>query len=282
MSLNRVQLCVAGLTLALLGCEISASRRMDPGAGVGVGVFAATIPVKINFQPEGVMPPDGYLVDTGLVFGDRGNGYLYGWDVDNSAAARERKSARSPDILHDTFLHLQKPLPDVKWEIAVPDGIYNVHVVSGDPDNYDSDFQLKVEEEIAIAGVPDETTSWFDKTVRVIVADGLLTVSNGPAAMNNKINYIEISSSGTMDPVPPPDAGAPAPAPDAAAPTGPTGPPPSTGPAVDARPGPLPGPITTPGSAWGCSAAGPETPRSPWVLALLGALAAIFRPRRRR
>lgn len=46
--------------------------------------------VKINFQREGAEVPEGYLPDTGLVFGDRGNGFSYGWDHDVTDGTRKR------------------------------------------------------------------------------------------------------------------------------------------------------------------------------------------------
>src|SRR5207244_7134905 len=59
----------------------------------------------INFQPTGVPVPAGYRADYGLAFGDRGNGFSYGWDVDNSAntAVRDVMS----DVRYDTLIAME-------------------------------------------------------------------------------------------------------------------------------------------------------------------------------
>jgi uncharacterized protein (TIGR03382 family) len=270
MKLNPVQLATCAVAFCGIGCIAAADSSPRRSA-----LQAETVSVKINFQPASTPVPAGYLADTGDVFGDRGNGFLYGWDMDNAAAARERMSPMSPDVLHDTFIHMQKGVPDARWEIAVPDGTYDVHLVSGDPMNFDSDFQINVEDKLCISGVPTPDMPWYDNTVRVIVADGLLTVSNAPTGMNNKVDFIEITTAdGAPPPAPKPDAGAP---PTTTPP--PTTPPPTTPPPTTAPPpgggadaGRPPGPITTPGSQWGCAAAGSGATSSPWVLLLLALL----------
>jgi uncharacterized protein (TIGR03382 family) len=276
MKLNCVQLWVAAL--CAVGCSQGVS---DPSLRRSAARTAAeTVSVKINFQPVGVPPPAGYLADTGDAFGDRGNGFLYGWDMDNSAAARERMSPESPDLLHDTFIHMQKGVPDARWEIAVPDGSYDVHLVSGDPMNFDSDFQINVEDKLIISGIPTPAMPWYDNTVRVVVADGLLTISNAPTGMNDKVNFIEIDTADGPGPVAETDGGTPpardagsAPPPNMPPPNmpPPNMPPPTTGTSADA--GRPPGPITTPGAQWGCAAAGSgPTGGAPSVLLLLALL----------
>src|SRR5436190_14428483 len=88
------------------------------------GGFAASI----NFGPSGSAVPAGYLADSGSVYGDRGNGFTYGWNADNSANTRERNSSLSLDQRYDTLDHMQKN-GSFSWEIAVPNGDYTVHVV---------------------------------------------------------------------------------------------------------------------------------------------------------
>jgi hypothetical protein len=81
--------------------------------------------VKINFQTSTSTTPSGYLPDSWAVYGDRGNGYTYGWNADNSANARDRDAPNSPNQRYDTFTHMQKPSnPNATWEIAVPNGTY--------------------------------------------------------------------------------------------------------------------------------------------------------------
>src|SRR5262245_33732919 len=110
----------------------------------------------INFQPASSPIPDGYLVDAGATFADRGNGFSYGWNADNSANARDRNSLNSADQLHDTLIHLQRN-GSFKWELDVPDGTYSVHLVAGDPDYFDSDFRINVESVQLINGKPSSS-----------------------------------------------------------------------------------------------------------------------------
>jgi hypothetical protein len=151
--------------------------------------------VKINFQLDSAPVPAGYLKDGGAAYGNRGNGYTYGWNQDNSATARDRNAANSPDQRYDTLLHLQKSTnPNASWEIAVPNGSYKVRIVSGDPSYFDAVYKLNAEGVLAINGTPTTGTRWFDNTVTVTVNDGRLSVTNATGSSNNKICFIEITS----------------------------------------------------------------------------------------
>jgi len=150
------------------------------------------IDVKINFQPIGSAVPSGYLVDSGTTYGDRGNGYSYGWDGDNFET-RQRTHA---DQRYATINHMQKSGDDT-WEIAVPNGTYDVDVVFGDPDYADQVNHMNVEG--VLLNDPDGEDN-FDEhfDVRVIVSDGKLTVapnlSSPNIAVNAKICYLDINS----------------------------------------------------------------------------------------
>jgi hypothetical protein len=147
--------------------------------------------VRINFQPASASVPGGYLPDAGAVFGNRGNGYSYGWNINNSSTARDRNSSRSPDQRYDTLQHMQ--VAASTWEIAVPNGSYHVFLVAGDPDNYDSKYRINVEGVSTVSGNPNSSTRWFSGTKTVTVTDGRLSVKNGSGASNNKICFIEIT-----------------------------------------------------------------------------------------
>lgn len=158
--------------------------------------------VKINFQPASAPIPPGYLADGGSLFANRGNGYTYGWNLNNTSFARDRNSTRSPDQRYDTLNHMQKSGGARAWEIAVPNGTYDVYVVSGDPDHVDSVFRVNVEGVLTVSGTPNTSTRWISGTKRVIVSDGRLTVSNGTGADNNKICFIDITSVSNPAPSP--------------------------------------------------------------------------------
>ncbi len=157
---------------------------------LGTNVWSA----KVNFQTNGATLFAGYLPDSGLVFGNRGNGFSYGWDVDNTANGRRRSSTNFYDARYDTFNHLQKPGGGTTWEIAIPNGTYQVRIVAGDADFVDGNFQLNAEGVLVVSGAQTTTTRWAEGFGIVTVNDGRLTVGNSAGAVNNKIAFLEIST----------------------------------------------------------------------------------------
>jgi len=146
--------------------------------------------VNINFQPPTTTVPAGYLADADAPYGDRGNGYTYGWTASSAGAARDRNSARSPDQRYDTVTHVRSR----RWEIAVPDGEYAVRLVSGDANYFDSIYKTNVEGLLAVNGRPTDANRWLEGTSTVTVTDGRLTLSSASGASNNKWNFIQIES----------------------------------------------------------------------------------------
>jgi uncharacterized repeat protein (TIGR03806 family) len=153
------------------------------------------IAVKINFQPATAPTVAGYLVDGGLAYASRGNGFTYGWNADVTDTARDRNVLA--DQLRDTLLHMQKPVvPDARWEIAVPNGRYQVLLVCGDSAaNYDAVYRVDIEGVLGVSGTPTSATRFFDSggSFQVQVGDGRLTLSSGAGAANNKVCFIEIT-----------------------------------------------------------------------------------------
>lgn len=145
---------------------------------------------NVNFQPGGAPVPSGYLADTGAVYANRGNGHTYGWNADNRANARDRNA--TADQRYDTLVSMQRN-GNFSWEMAVPNGTYQVHIVSGDPSATDSAYRVNVEGSLAVSGTPSAKRKWFEADKTVVVGDGKLTVSNASGAVNNKINYLRIT-----------------------------------------------------------------------------------------
>ena len=146
-------------------------------------------PIRVNFQPrKATIPvPAGYLADRGDVFGDRGNGHAYGWARRNRAGS-DRNHVLSPDQRYDTFLRLGRRA----WEIALPNGTYRVHVVSGDPKAARGALRANVEGTTVVNGQPSTAQRWLEGWVDVTVSDGRLTVTSAPGHRKNKINFIDI------------------------------------------------------------------------------------------
>jgi hypothetical protein len=157
----------------------------------------------INFQPGTGSPiPPGYFVDSGLKFGDRGNGFSYGWldapdgvtptPVDDPGT-RDRNVGFSPDQRWDTLDHFHKdqqsPIAEGNkvaqptwWQINLPNGTYQVRVVAGDASNTDEHFIMYANAQ-KVNGVPivaDSTappagftgTLLFDKDVAGLFGAG--------------------------------------------------------------------------------------------------------------
>ena len=188
-------------TARLLWSGPSISKAVVPKARLYTSTSAtasasATTSIRVNFQPSTAPVPAGYLADGGLVYGARGNGQTYGWKVDNTAQAKDRNAANSPDQRYDTLTHLQRPaVPDAVWEIAVPNGTYVVRVMSGDASYFDSVFRIMVEGVLTVSGTPTTTTRWIGGTSTVTVTDGRLTIRSGAGASNNKICFVDITPS---------------------------------------------------------------------------------------
>ena len=150
---------------------------------VNFGLLSAT-----DFYP-------GYLQDNGFVFGDRGNGYSYGWTLITTNVARERASTLSLDKRYDTLIHLMKPAPDgpAGWSINIPNGTYSVHLVGGDATAFDMDLQYIINDTVTDLWMRDSVNHWHEFTnVNVHVTNGVLSLTNGPLANNNKICFIDV------------------------------------------------------------------------------------------
>lgn len=120
------------------------------------GLFAA----GISFQVDGTPPLDGYLTDTGLAFSQHDNGMTYGWSSENIWTARQRNSSLSPDERYDSLIHMQYGGVNRAWEMAVPDGTYQVHLVAGDAGYYSgNNYRINVEGSLAVDGAPTNASS---------------------------------------------------------------------------------------------------------------------------
>ncbi len=172
--------------------------------GLVVSIASAQTTVKINFQSSTLGSgeiPQGYLPDYGDVFGDRGNGWSYGWSVDKAASSRDRDSGHSPDQRYDTHNSLNMWNTGLgSWEIELPNATYDVYIVGGDPDYFDSTQSYIVEGIEVLDETPyppgNPTTPDIDRfdecTVTVSVNDGRLTIDPIEGIGYIKICFIHI------------------------------------------------------------------------------------------
>jgi hypothetical protein len=176
-------------------------------AAAGSSGFTA----QVNFQPASVVAPQGYVVDSGLAFGKQTNGYTYGWTTDLSNYAVQRNNAASPDVRYDTAIML---VAGGTWEIAVPNGMYDVKIVAGDGSSASGSSSVSSvssnssanlsAHKFSVEGVPTTQTSiqalasasantaagWSEATVTVVVTDGRLTITAGTGS---SVCFIQIT-----------------------------------------------------------------------------------------
>ena len=179
--------------------------------------------VLINFEGDKGAPSpdrnvpnaDACLPDIGEAFGDRDNGWSYGWLTDlpdddpdaglfpaDNFETRNRNSGHVlavADERYDSINHIQKNGVNDIWEIEIDNGVYDLYIVCGDPDNDDQDTGLLVEGIAVPDPTPAEAGNNFDdyEVLGVVVADGRLTIAPldlaGDASGNAKICFIDVT-----------------------------------------------------------------------------------------
>lgn len=163
--------------------------------------------IAINFEGTGNNAhnnplPAHYLIDDGAAFGDRGNGYKYGWvdpstgnPLSNQANGRNRNSAASPDERYDTFNHLWNGgTQHYNWEIELPNGNYFVLAMFGDPTSPAID-NVWIENVRFYDPDPNKAGEWDLFMGVVAVSDGRLTIRDlGIDGESVKLAFIEITA----------------------------------------------------------------------------------------
>jgi hypothetical protein len=155
-----------------------------------VADVAMALEVKINFQTPTSETPEGYLADFGEIFGDRGNGYNYGWDMDIQDDSRQRNA--NLDLRYDTVVQFQEDGIPKTWEFELPDGYYEVFMACGDA-SYDDQINT-IDVEGNILTDPDGRSNYDEYYVEVIVSDGRLTIKPATGGIKCKILFIHIDT----------------------------------------------------------------------------------------
>ncbi len=200
--LKRIMfLLIASLLVLVIGATSSSAQGTFPSI------------VRINFEEPITITPAGFLSDVGSAYGNRGNGFTYGWVAPNTTtpadltgSARERNIS-GLDVERDTLIHLQLNAgPPGWWEIAVPDGDYRVTVSVGDrrdsANGYDSIHNIQAEGAPVIVNFVgccmSFATEYRQASVVTEVTDGRLTISD-TGGTNTKINSIYIQPVSDVD-----------------------------------------------------------------------------------
>ncbi|MDB5358408.1 MAG: hypothetical protein JWN24_4861 [Phycisphaerales bacterium] len=172
----------------------------------------------INFQPVAAPSPAGYVADNGDVFGDRGNGFSYGWNGKKPAKVYVRHGRRAvgPDERYNTFAMLNRRGRGSVWQIAVPDGVYDVHIVGGDPFTSSGRYRITADGVLVVNGRATHANRWVEGTQQMTVTGGMLSITAGPGVQSDRIDFIDISQvvlPTTMPPPPDPNPPPPNPTP---------------------------------------------------------------------
>ncbi|WNV76201.1 malectin domain-containing carbohydrate-binding protein [Geodermatophilus sp. DSM 44513] len=198
-------------------------------AGTGGGPTDPTDPpagpvdVRVVFSDAAKVPPAGHLRDFGEAYSARtgafqGSGLTFGWvtpgtGTPQSMVGNGRDRTTGPNAVTPadprlgSLLHMQLPSTvtgGVKapgaWEVAVPEGVYEVTVSVGDPGTaVDSEHWLNVEDQNAVAlFVPTAGTRHATATRTVAVDDGRLTLTP-TGGTNTKINHVTVRTAPDFD-----------------------------------------------------------------------------------
>lgn len=147
--------------------------------------------IQINFQKTTTSAtPAGYLKDDGSMYGDRGNGYSYGWNVNLTANNRERLVAT--DKRFDTFMQMQTTA-NSSWSIALPNQWYKVSIAVGDPNYTDSYNKIEANGVTIVDYMPTTANKFGAGTAYSHVTTGSLVVKPATGATNAKIDFIHIT-----------------------------------------------------------------------------------------
>jgi len=191
--------------------RINSRLPTSPGRSlpIGVAVFVAlTVPlsqsgsaeaqsaaVNISFQPATFPLQTGYKGDYGQLFGNRGNGYAYGWSLSHTGRTFAYSALPGWEGTWGAAWSLIRMLPgsSTRWEIAVANGNYEVTILAAGYRCQGQLQQIAAEGVLVVNGVAGwDYDTYVGGTQLIAVQDGRLTVTNGPTAAENCIDYIQI------------------------------------------------------------------------------------------
>ncbi len=174
----------------------SGSEGNDGGQDDGDGQDSQIEPLdfKVNFQPANAQIPAGFAADAGQSYSaSRG----YGW-VGSLPQVVDSNSYRSADQQHDTLALARQGMT---WEMAVPPGSYDVTVCIGSPVSTYLFQSITVEGQKFFSNVSTFAGKWSEKTGKVYVSDGRLTLNFGSLSRSYvALNFIAVTGEGTVVP----------------------------------------------------------------------------------
>ncbi len=187
------------------------------------GLFELTINVApapsagsvwINFQDNSFTAPLGYTADGGEAYGERANGYTYGWvgpstrrSVANPSSTGLARGLSNGSSFRDKLTRSYAAFNHAEgtghrdWEIALPRGSYAVVLAVGDVVPSPDQHTLRVEGKTVVKDFLPQPQAPFSVTRdTVVVSDGRLSLDDVGAmeSSNTKILYAQITPVDSM------------------------------------------------------------------------------------
>ncbi len=139
---------------------------------------------SVNFQPSASVRPPGFEADSGQPFSaDRG----FGWNVAIPARERGRALPQSLDTL--VFTSAIRT-----WEMAVPNGDYEVWLAVGDAMYAQGPHRVVLEGVAVVAGESTTAGGFLELRTGAHVTDGRLTVALGNGVSVTTLNYLVVAT----------------------------------------------------------------------------------------
>jgi PKD repeat protein len=142
--------------------------------------------VAINFQPSNAEVPEGFLPDSGHSYNEERG---YGWNGRGKLFTVDRNSYMSPDQQHDTIIYIY---PYQQWEMAVPNGTYEVTVSIGDAKKRIYRQNVQAEGQAVFKNARVAKGCWIEETVNIEVTDGRLTLTFKGGRNYIQANYVVV------------------------------------------------------------------------------------------
>jgi uncharacterized repeat protein (TIGR01451 family) len=178
--------------------------QLKNSRAIGTIVSAVTPPkgpnpfakgVAINFEPADGPVFKGYLQDTGLVFGSRGNGFTYGWSTNNTANAITVAPVK--DARYDTFNVLGAG-GSPNWQISLPDGRYRLKLVAGDPSNTTNTYQVDADGSLILTGTATNKLPFVTGTATVNITNGVLELTPASGVSFDDLDFLKLNYVGAL------------------------------------------------------------------------------------
>jgi|GEM_PF-459814 len=186
-----------GLTSGVTYTYTVTARDMGTNQNVGTPSLAASATagslltplVRVNFQKPEDDIPSGYVGDYGNYYGDRGNGFTYGWNKNHTGTMRDYGLSGDPKL--DTIVNFET---NSNWRLAVANGLYDVEATIGDGLYNRSGYHLNVEGVNYWSNVNLLALQFLTETRTVTVSDGSIRIDNGPAGQSDtRLCYVIIT-----------------------------------------------------------------------------------------